>query len=83
MADAEKVQIIGIGEEGLSGLTERARKLIESADLLIGEWGVLDLNVDTTTLGDSGGLVLRAFLDVNVAVRHPASFAAITDASTA
>jgi precorrin-6Y C5,15-methyltransferase (decarboxylating) len=37
LADAEKVQIIGIGEEGLNGLTEHARKLVEEADLLIGE----------------------------------------------
>jgi len=37
LADARKVQIIGIGEEGLGGLSQVARKLAEKADLLIGE----------------------------------------------
>ena len=37
MAEREKVHIIGIGEDGLSGLTDAARKLVETADLLIGE----------------------------------------------
>ncbi|MEB2343185.1 MAG: phage major capsid protein [Deltaproteobacteria bacterium] len=51
-------------------------------DLLIGEWGVLDVTTDPITLADSGGLVLRAFYDVDVAVRHPESFAILTDATT-
>ena len=37
MADAEKVHIIGIGEDGLDGISEPARKLVAEADLLIGE----------------------------------------------
>ena len=37
MADAEKVHVIGIGEDGLNGLSAPARKLVEGADLLIGE----------------------------------------------
>lgn len=49
------------------------------ADLLIGEWGVLDVTVDTVTLGDIGGLVVRAFADVDIAVRHPESFSAFLD----
>jgi HK97 family phage major capsid protein len=44
------------------------------ADVLIGMWGVLDLSVDTATKAASGGLVLRAFQDVDVAVRHAESF---------
>jgi precorrin-6Y C5,15-methyltransferase (decarboxylating) len=37
LANAEKVQIIGIGENGLDGLTSSARELITAADLLVGE----------------------------------------------
>ncbi len=37
MADAEKVHILGIGDDGLDGLTAAARKLVERAELLIGE----------------------------------------------
>ncbi len=38
-----KVYIVGIGEDGLGGLTETARQLVAQADLLIGEKHVLDL----------------------------------------
>lgn len=44
-------------------------------DVIIGTWGVLDIEVDKATLAASGGLVLRVFQDVDVAVRHPESFA--------
>lgn len=44
------------------------------SDVLIGMWGVLDLVVDRATKVASGGLVLRVFQDVDVAVRHPESF---------
>jgi HK97 family phage major capsid protein len=44
------------------------------ADLLIGMWGVLDLMPDKATLASSAGLVLWAFQDVDVAVRHATSF---------
>ncbi len=37
MASAEKVYVIGIGENGLDGLTAAARELIHSAQLLVGE----------------------------------------------
>ena len=43
MAGSEKVHIIGIGEDGLNGLTDRARRLLEEADLLIGENHLLAL----------------------------------------
>lgn len=36
MADPAKIVIVGIGDDGLSGLTERARKLVQSADLVLG-----------------------------------------------
>jgi len=43
-------------------------------ELLIGLWGVLDVFGDQFTLGDAGGLVVRGFQDMDVAVRHAASF---------
>jgi HK97 family phage major capsid protein len=52
------------------------------ADLLIGEWGVLDVFAENVTLGDSGGVVVRAFMDVDVAVRHPESFSLASDFAT-
>ena len=47
MAGAEKVHIIGIGEDGLDGLTESGRRLIAGAELLIGEQATLALVPDT------------------------------------
>ena len=50
------------------------------ADLIIGMWGGLDLQVDPYSAGDSGAVIVRAFQDVDVAVRHAESFAAMKDA---
>ncbi len=44
------------------------------ADVIVGEWGVLDLRVDTVTLGRAGGIRINAHQDVDVAIRHPESF---------
>lgn len=44
------------------------------SDLIIGMWSGIDLRVDTATLATSDGKVLRAFADVDVAVRNAASF---------
>lgn len=52
------------------------------ADLLIGFWGALDINVDTASLSTVGGLRVVAFQDCDVAVRHAQSFAAMVDALT-
>jgi precorrin-6Y C5,15-methyltransferase (decarboxylating) len=38
----QKIHIIGVGENGLDGLTRAAREKIETADLLVGEPSVLD-----------------------------------------
>jgi Phage capsid family./Caudovirus prohead protease. len=46
------------------------------ADLLIGLWGGLDLMVDPYTGSTSGTVRIVALQDVDVAVRHPESFAA-------
>lgn len=44
------------------------------SDLLIGHWGVLDVMPDEAELAKSGGLVVRAFQDLDIAVRRPESF---------
>lgn len=46
-------------------------------DLIIGQWGVLDVLVDPYTLGTSGGIRIRVMQDVDIAVRHSESFAVL------
>ena len=52
------------------------------ADLIVGLWGGLELQVDPFSQGDTGSVVVRAFQDVDVAVRHKESFSAMVDATT-
>ena len=42
---------------------------------VIGTWGVLDIKPDEATNAASGGLILRVFQDVDVAIRHGQAFA--------
>lgn len=51
-------------------------------DLLIGMWGALDILVDPYSNSTSGTVRVVAFQDVDIAVRHPESFAAMLDALT-
>lgn len=51
-------------------------------DLLIGLWGGLDILVDPYTGGTSGTVRVIALQDVDIAVRHAESFAAMLDALT-
>lgn len=44
------------------------------SQLLIGFWGVLDVMADPYTDADRGRVYVRAFQDMDVAVRHPQSF---------
>ncbi|MFK2904570.1 phage major capsid protein [Dyella ginsengisoli] len=53
------------------------------ADLIYGMWGGLELQVDPYSSGDTGSVIVRAFQDFDVAVRHAESFAAMQDALTA
>lgn len=53
------------------------------ADLIIGQWGGLDLMVDPYTGSTAGTVRVVALQDVDVAVRHAESFAAMKDALTA
>ena len=51
------------------------------ADLLIGEWGFLE--IDVNRYGDawkSGGVEIRALQTIDIAVRHPKSFCLFSDA---
>lgn len=52
------------------------------ADVLIGQWGGLDILVDKITNGTSGGTRVIALLDMDIAIRRAGSFAAIKDATT-
>lgn len=51
-------------------------------DLIIGQWGSLDLIVDPYTASTSGTVRVVALQDVDIAIRHPESFAAMKDALT-
>jgi len=52
------------------------------ADLIVGMWGSLDLMVDPYTASSSGTVRVVALQDLDIAVRHPESFAAMKDALT-
>jgi len=58
-----------------AGSNEHAIYFGNWGDLIVAQWGTVDLMTDEVTLGDSGGLVIRAFFDVDIAVRRPVSFA--------
>jgi hypothetical protein len=53
-----------------------------TSDLLVGMWSGLDLIVDPYTAATSGTVRVVALQDVDVAVRHPESFAVIVDMIT-
>jgi HK97 family phage major capsid protein len=57
-----------------TGLTATTMVFGNMSEVLLGMWGVLDVMADTATKAASGGLVLRVFQDVDVAVRHAESF---------
>src|SRR3954462_12113932 len=41
--DPPKIYVVGVGGDGLAGLTSRARELVAGADLLVGSDGALRL----------------------------------------
>jgi len=51
-------------------------------DLLVGVWGGLDVLVDPYSDGDRGAIVIRMFIDIDIAVKRPESFAMATDVIT-
>lgn len=54
------------------------------SELLVGEWGVLEIvaNPFAAAVYGSGGVLLRALQSVDIGVRHGASFATMSDALT-
>ncbi len=52
------------------------------ADLVIGQWGGVDLLTDPYTGGGAGTVRVRILQDVDIAVRHAESFVAMKDALT-
>lgn len=66
--------------KGASGAVCSAILFGNWADLIIGMWGGLDLLVDPYTGSSAGTLRVVALQDVDIAVRHPESFAAMKDA---
>lgn len=69
--------------KGTSGAVCSAIFFGNWADLVIGMWGGLDVLVDPYTGGTSGTVRVVTLQDVDVAVRHAESFAAMLDALTA
>jgi HK97 family phage major capsid protein len=53
------------------------------ADLIIGQWGSLDILTDPYTGSAAGTVRVRVLQDVDCGVRHAESFAAMKDAKTA
>jgi HK97 family phage major capsid protein len=49
------------------------------ADLIIGQWGPLDILSDPYTDMNKGAVRVRAFMDVDIGIRHAASFAVAQD----
>jgi HK97 family phage major capsid protein len=68
--------------KGTSGATLSAIIFGNWSDLLIGEWGVLDLLVDPYTFSNTGGIRIRGFMTVDVNERYGAAFATIKDIIT-
>lgn len=67
----------------LGGGTDSAIIFGNFNDLIIGMWGGLDVLIDQYTGGDQGDISIRVLQDMDVAVRHPESFAAAKDVATA
>jgi len=68
--------------KGTSGATCSAIIQGNWNDLIIGQWGTLDLMVDPYTGSTSGTVRVVALQDVDIAIRHPESFSAMKDALT-
>jgi HK97 family phage major capsid protein len=69
-------------EKGASGATLSQILFGVWRDLIIAQWGGLQITADPYTSGDAGAVIVRAFVDVDVAVRHAESFAIAPDVVT-
>ena len=68
--------------KGSSGAVCSAIIFANFADLMIGMWGGLDLSVDPYSESEKGTIRVVAFQDIDIALRHAESFAAMQDAIT-
>lgn len=68
--------------KGTSGATCSAILFGNFSDVIVGMWGGLDILVNPYTGGDQGDVSIRVLQDMDVALRHPESFAAMKDALT-
>lgn len=68
--------------KGASGAVLSALLFGNWSDLLIGQWGSLDLMTDPYTGSSAGTVRVTSFLDIDVAVRHPESFAECNEITT-
>lgn len=75
-------QVSSTLEKGASGAVCSAIFFGNWADLVMGLWGGLDILVDPYTHSTSGTMRVVELQDVDFAVRHPQSFAAMLDALT-
>lgn len=69
--------------KGTSGAVASAIIFGNWSDLIIGQWGTLDLMVDPYSGSTSGTVRVVALQDVDIAVRNAVSFSAMLDALTA
>lgn len=68
--------------KGTSGAVCSAAIFGNFADLVLGMWGGLDIQVNPYSLDTTGAVRVTAFQDVDYAVRHPESFNAQQDILT-
>jgi HK97 family phage major capsid protein len=68
--------------KGSSGAILSAAIFGNWQELVIGEFGVLDILIDPYSLSKSGGLRITAFQSVDVALRHDESFVRVVDINT-
>lgn len=80
---ARSNQVSSTGTKGSSGAVCSSLIYGNWSELLIGEWGVLEILANPFgSAFNSGGVDIRAMQSVDLAVRHAASFSAMTDALT-
>lgn len=70
----EKGEANGYPVRVRNGITAKRIIFGNFRDVLIGLWGILDVYPDPAAKAAAGGLVLRVFQDIDVAVRHAESF---------
>lgn len=71
---SDKGEVAGIEVLRSSQLSAGRTILGSWSNLLVGMWGALEVTPDPAAKAASGGLVLRVFQDVDIAVRHHEAF---------